>query len=80
MFARLGRVVVHHPWKVIGLWVIPIVAVLSTAPALTATTDQSAFLPSHYESIQAMQLQERAFPQQSAPAALIVAVRATAPR
>ncbi|MEV6062472.1 MMPL family transporter [Nocardia asteroides] len=76
MFARLGRVVVHHPWKVIGLWVIAIVAVLSTAPALTATTDQSAFLPSHYESIQAMQLQERTFPQQSAPAALIVAVRA----
>ncbi|GEM33672.1 putative membrane protein [Nocardia neocaledoniensis NBRC 108232] len=76
MFARLGRVVVHHPWKVIGLWVIAIVAVLSTAPALTATTDQSAFLPSHYESIQAMKLQEQAFPQSAAPAALIVAVRA----
>ncbi|MEV0062967.1 MMPL family transporter [Nocardia sp. NPDC050718] len=76
MFARLGRVVVHHPWKVIGLWVIAIVAVLSTAPALTATTDQSAFLPSHYESIQAMKLQEQAFPQNAAPAALIVAVRA----
>ncbi|MFD6389624.1 MMPL family transporter [Nocardia sp. NPDC060259] len=76
MFARLGRVVVHHPWKVIGLWVIAIVAVLSTAPALTATTDQSEFLPSHYESIQAMKLQEQAFPQHSAPAALIVAVRA----
>lgn len=76
MFARLGRVVVHHPWKVIGLWVIAIVAVLSTAPALTATTDQSAFLPSHYESIQAMKLQEQAFPQNTAPAALIVAVRA----
>lgn len=76
MFARLGRVVVHHPWKVIGLWVIAIVAVLSTAPALTATTDQSEFLPSHYESIQAMRLQEQAFPQHAAPAALIVAVRA----
>ncbi|MGS2809607.1 MMPL family transporter [Nocardia sp. MW-W600-9] len=76
MFARLGRVVVHHPWKVIGLWVIAIVAVLSTAPALTATTDQSAFLPSHYESIQAMKLQEQAFPQNAAPAALVVAVRA----
>ncbi|MGW6424097.1 MMPL family transporter [Nocardia sp. NPDC055053] len=76
MFARLGRVVVHHPWKVIGLWVIAIVAVLSTAPALTATTDQSEFLPSHYESIQAMKLQEQAFPQHAAPAALIVAVRA----
>ncbi|MFD3747231.1 MMPL family transporter [Nocardia sp. NPDC058633] len=76
MFARLGRVVVHHPWKVIGLWVLAIVAVLSTAPTLTATTDQSEFLPSHYESIQAMKLQERAFPQHAAPAALIVVVRA----
>ena len=76
MFARLGRVVVHHPWKVIGLWVLAIVAVLSTAPTLTATTDQSEFLPSHYESIQAMKLQEQAFPQYAAPAALIVVVRA----
>lgn len=75
MFARLGRVVVHHPWKVIGLWVLAIVAVVSTAPTLTATTDQSEFLPSHYESIQAMELQERAFPQHAAPAALIVVVR-----
>ncbi|MFF5036399.1 MMPL family transporter [Nocardia salmonicida] len=76
MFARLGRVVVHHPWKVIGLWVLAIVAVLSTAPTLTATTDQSEFLPSHYESIQAMKLQEQAFPQYAAPASLIVVVRA----
>ncbi|MFD6400375.1 MMPL family transporter [Nocardia sp. NPDC060249] len=76
MFARLGRVVVHHPWKVIGLWVLAIVAVLSTAPTLTATTEQSEFLPSHYESIQAMKLQEQAFPQHTAPAALIVMVRA----
>jgi putative drug exporter of the RND superfamily len=76
VFARLGRVVVHHPWKVIGLWVLAIVAVLSTAPTLSATTDQSEFLPSHYESIQAMKLQEQAFPQYAAPAALIVMVRA----
>ncbi|GAB2669288.1 MMPL family transporter [Nocardia goodfellowii] len=75
MFARLGRVVVHHPWKVIGLWAVAIVAVLATAPEFTSTTDQSSFLPSHYESIQAMQLQEKAFPQASAPAALIVVAR-----
>ncbi|MEV0293147.1 MMPL family transporter [Nocardia sp. NPDC050710] len=76
MFARLGRIVVHHPWKVIGLWVIAIIAVVSAAPTLTSTTDQSAFLPSHYESIQAMELQERAFPQNATPAALIVFARA----
>ncbi|MBH0777642.1 MMPL family transporter [Nocardia bovistercoris] len=75
MFARLGRIVVHHPWKVIGLWVIAVIAVVSLAPTLTSTTDQSEFLPSHYESIKALSLQEQAFPQESAPAALIVFVR-----
>lgn len=72
MFARLGALVVHHPWKTIGLWVLIVIAVIATAPKLTSTTDQSDFLPSHYESIQAMQAQERAFPQSSAPAAILV--------
>ena len=75
MFARLGRLVVHHPWKVIGLWVVAIIAVVAAAPTLTSTTDQSAFLPSHYESIRALNLQEKAFPQESAAAALVVFVR-----
>ncbi|MEU8896787.1 MMPL family transporter [Nocardia sp. NPDC048505] len=75
MFARLGRLVVHHPWKVIGLWAVAIAAVLVAAPTMSSTTDQSAFLPSHYESIRAMRLQEQAFPQNSAPAALIVVAR-----
>ncbi|QIS08899.1 MMPL family transporter [Nocardia arthritidis] len=72
MFARLGRLVVHHPWKVIGLWALIAVAVMVTAPKLQSTADQSQFLPSHYESVQAMDLQQKAFPQSSAPAALIV--------
>ncbi|RDI64578.1 MMPL family transporter [Nocardia pseudobrasiliensis] len=76
MFAGLGRLVVRHPWWTIGLWVVGIVAVLATAPKLTSTTDQSDFLPTHYESIQAMQLQEKAFPQSSAPAAILVFERA----
>ncbi|MFI6363234.1 MMPL family transporter [Nocardia sp. NPDC050630] len=75
MFARLGAIVVHHPWKVIGLWLFIVIAVVASAPQLKSTTDQSEFLPSHYESIQAMQLQQRAFPQQQAPAALLVFVR-----
>ncbi|MFE9326830.1 MMPL family transporter [Nocardia sp. NPDC052278] len=76
MFARLGAIVVHNPWKVIGLWLFIVIAVVATAPQLKSTTDQSEFLPSHYESIQAMQLQQQAFPQQQAPAALLVFVRA----
>ncbi|MFD0364385.1 MMPL family transporter [Nocardia sp. GCM10030253] len=76
MFARLGRIAVRHPWKVIVVWILAAIAVVSAAPTLTATTDQSAFLPSHYESVQAMNLQQQAFPNDVTPAALIVVERA----
>ena len=75
MFARLGRVVVHHPWRVILIWLVAAVAVVGLAPKLTATTDEASFLPTHYESIQAQNLQEKAFPEAAAPAAIIVLER-----
>ncbi|HEU5353946.1 MAG TPA: MMPL family transporter, partial [Actinocrinis sp.] len=76
MFARLGRMVAHHPWRVIGVWIIAAIAVIALAPKLASTADESSFLPSHYESIQAQSLQESAFPQHAAPAAIIVLERA----
>ncbi|MFB7721420.1 MMPL family transporter [Nocardia sp. NPDC056100] len=76
MFSRLGRFVVHQPWLVIGVWLVAIVGVMFSAPTLTASTDQSDFLPSHYESIQAARLQQQAFPGSTTPAALIVFERA----
>ncbi|HEU5029903.1 MAG TPA: MMPL family transporter [Spirillospora sp.] len=75
MFARIGRVVVHHPWRVIAVWLVAAVAVVALAPKLTATTDEASFLPSHYESIQAQTLQQKAFPQAATPAAIIVLER-----
>ncbi|WP_024799344.1 MMPL family transporter [Nocardia sp. BMG51109] len=72
MFARLGSLVVRRPWWTIGAWVLIIIGVVASAPTLTSTTDQSAFLPSHYESIQAAELQEKAFPDAAAPAAIVV--------
>lgn len=75
MFAALGRVVVHHPWRVILLWVVLGVAVIGLAPKLTATTDEASFLPGHYESIRAQNLQESAFPKAASPAAIIVLER-----
>jgi RND superfamily putative drug exporter len=71
--------VVHHPWRVIALWVVAAVAVIATAPALPTTTNESSFLPSGYESIRAATLQDQAFPQAgdvSADAAIIVFARA----
>ena len=75
-FPRLGRWVAHHPWRVIGAWVVVAVAVVGFAPKLATTTDEASFLPSHYESVQALNLQESAFPQAAAPAAMIVLERA----
>ncbi|MEC3952015.1 MMPL family transporter [Nocardia sp. CDC153] len=76
MFAQLGRVLVRHPWKVIVVWLFAAIAIASTAPKLEGTADQSAFLPSHYESVQAMNLQEKAFPNVQAPDAVVVFERA----
>ena len=76
LFARLGQVVAHHPWKVIGAWVVIAFVVIGFAPGLASTTNEASFLPNHYESIQASNLQESAFPQAAAPAAIIVLERA----
>jgi putative drug exporter of the RND superfamily len=75
MFAALGRAVVHHPWRVIAVWLIGAVAVIALAPKLTSTSNEASFLPSHYESIQAQDLQQSAFPQAATPAAIIVIER-----
>jgi RND superfamily putative drug exporter len=76
MFARIGQLVVRHPWKVIGAWLIVVIAVVALAPKLTTTTNEASFLPSHYESVRAQNLQERAFPAAATPAAIIVVERA----
>ncbi|MBB5933229.1 MMPL family transporter [Streptomyces zagrosensis] len=80
MFAGLGRFVVRRPWWVIVTWVIAAAAVISLAPKLTATSDEASFLPSSYESIRAMDLQEAKFPQQQNIGAIIVFQRSDGAR
>lgn len=48
------------------------VAVVSLAPALETTQEEEEFLPDHYESVQAYEIQEENFPGATTPAALIV--------
>ncbi|MFE2408685.1 MMPL family transporter [Kitasatospora sp. NPDC059408] len=72
MFHRLGHFVVRRAWWVIAAWVVAMIAIVASAPAVTSQTDESAFLPKHYESIQAAQLQEQAFPSSFTPAALLL--------
>jgi RND superfamily putative drug exporter len=72
MFGALGRFVSRRPWYVIGAWLILAVIVVALAPSLETTTDQSEFLPDHYESIKAATLQEDEFTDSTTPAAILV--------
>jgi RND superfamily putative drug exporter len=72
MFHRIGRTVVRHPVWTIVAWVIAAVAIVATAPSLPSNSDESSFLPSSYESIKAMNVQEKAFPQAFTPAAIVL--------
>jgi putative drug exporter of the RND superfamily len=72
MFGALGRFVSRRPWYVIGAWVVLAAVVLLTAPGLETTTDESEFLPDHYESIKAAEVQAEKFTDSTTPAAILV--------
>jgi putative drug exporter of the RND superfamily len=78
VFAALGRLVVRNPWKVIVAWVVVAAAVVAFSPRLDdiINPDQTSFLPDSYESVQAQQLAERAFPQASGATVIGVVKRA----
>jgi RND superfamily putative drug exporter len=76
MFARLGRAVVAHPWRVIAVWIVAAIVIVATAPALPTSSQESDFLPGHYESIKALELQDKAFPQAFTPSVIVVVTRA----
>ncbi len=76
MFVRLGRVVVRHPWRVILLWLVATAAIVGLAPKLATTANEVSFLPSHYQSVQAQDLQKEYFPAAATPAAIVVVTRA----
>ncbi|MFJ2766444.1 MMPL family transporter [Streptomyces sp. NPDC087300] len=72
MFSGLGRFVVRRPWWIILAWVVAAGAVISLAPKLTSSSDEASFLPDHYESIRAADVQEKEFPKQQNIGAIIV--------
>ncbi len=77
MFAALGRFVVRRPWWVIIGWLVAAVAIIGFSPRLAdiTTGDQGSFLPDTYESVQAMEVAQQAFPQQAQAASAIVVVK-----
>jgi RND superfamily putative drug exporter len=77
MFRKWGSFVVRRAWWVIGAWILAAAGIIATAPSLSDITsaDQGSFLPESYESIQAIQIAERAFPEQVTSTAMIVVKR-----
>jgi RND superfamily putative drug exporter len=75
MFARLARVVVRHPWLTLLTWAVAWVAIVFLSPSLKTESDQSEFLPSSYEAVQAAELAQKSFPQQADATTLIVVKR-----
>jgi RND superfamily putative drug exporter len=77
MFGRLGRFVVHNPWKVIVAWVLAAFAIVAFAPTLSDVTsqEQGSFLPNSYESIKAQELAKKAFALTNDSTATIVVKR-----
>ena len=74
MFRKLGGLVVSAPVWVIGAWLVAAVAVLALSPQLVHFTsnNNSSFLPSSYESIQAQDVATQYFPQLSGASGIIV--------
>jgi RND superfamily putative drug exporter len=77
-FKKLGHLVTAHPWLVVASWIAGGVVVLALSPQIVTFTsnNNSSFLPSSYESVQASQVAAKYFPAQ-AQASGVVVVSAT---
>jgi RND superfamily putative drug exporter len=81
MFKTVGRVVGHHPVRVILAWVaivlgIAVVTASVVGSSSSTSQQQTDFLPSKYESVQAAKLAARYFPQPTGAQATLVVTRA----
>jgi len=65
MLNALGKFITRYRWWVIGAWVVLAVIITVFSPKLSSvtSTDQTSFLPSKYESVQAQKIGNKAFPQ-----------------
>ncbi len=72
MFSRLGKFVTAHPWRVIGTWIAAAAVIVAFAPGLPTSTNESDFLPRHYESIQAQNVRTESFPAAFSPSVVAV--------
>ncbi len=73
-FARLATFVVSRPWWVISAWIVAGVLVVVLSPQLVTFTsnNNSSFLPSSYESVQAQAVALKYFPSVSGASGTLV--------
>jgi RND superfamily putative drug exporter len=64
MLNKLGSFIAKNRWWVIAVWIVIAVTITVFAPKLSSVTssDQTSFLPSKYESVQAQKIADKAFP------------------
>lgn len=83
MYTRLAQMVVHHPVRVIVIWLLAVAAIVVGANAalgpggMSAVTEtqQSDYLPTHYQSVQATEIAGKAFPGSNAATGVLVITR-----
>jgi RND superfamily putative drug exporter len=77
MFDRWGTFVVRRAWWVIVGWLVGAFLIIGLLPSLADITsgDQGSFLPDKYESVQAINLAKKAFPEQATSSAIVVVKR-----
>src|ERR1700712_3334519 len=65
MLNKLGSFIAKNRWWVIAAWVVAAIAITAFSPKLSSVTssDQTSFLPSKYESVQAQKIADKSFPQ-----------------
>lgn len=77
VFAKAARVVIRHPWWFIAAWLVAGVVSLVLSPSLLRFTNanQSAFLPSSFESVQAQDVLNAKFPESAGASGILVVNR-----
>ncbi|MGH7241203.1 MAG: MMPL family transporter, partial [Candidatus Saccharimonadales bacterium] len=65
MLNKLGYTVAKYRWWVIAIWIVVAICITAFSPKLSSVTssDQTSFLPSKYESVQAQKIADKSFPQ-----------------
>jgi len=77
MLNTLGTFITKNRWWVIGVWILLAAIIVTFSPKLSSITssNQTGFLPGKYESVQAQNIGNKAFPQSNDDVEILVITR-----